>query len=84
LEALPIPRGGLLPGEFPCRAVRCGGEPRFIRGNAPGYARSAGLRGRGKVKADIELQPLSTINQMFDRLDQGDVVSRVVLDFNAG
>jgi hypothetical protein len=36
---------------------------------------------KGKVKADIELQPLSSINQIFDRLEHGDVPSRVVLDF---
>jgi D-arabinose 1-dehydrogenase-like Zn-dependent alcohol dehydrogenase len=35
----------------------------------------------GKVKADIELQPLSSINQVFDRLQRGEVASRVVLDF---
>jgi hypothetical protein len=35
----------------------------------------------GKVKADIELQPLSSINRIFDRLEHGDVPSRVVLDF---
>jgi propanol-preferring alcohol dehydrogenase len=35
----------------------------------------------GKVKADIELQPLSSINEIFDRLEHGDVPSRVVLDF---
>jgi propanol-preferring alcohol dehydrogenase len=35
----------------------------------------------GKVKADIELQPMSAINQVFDRLQHGDVASRVVLDF---
>jgi len=35
----------------------------------------------GKVKADIELQQLSSINQIFDRLEHGDVPSRVVLDF---
>ena len=35
----------------------------------------------GKVKADIELQPLSSINQIFDRLKHGDVPSRVVIDF---
>jgi propanol-preferring alcohol dehydrogenase len=35
----------------------------------------------GKVKADIELQPLSAINGIFDRLEHGDVPSRVVLDF---
>jgi propanol-preferring alcohol dehydrogenase len=35
----------------------------------------------GKVKADIELQPLSAINQVFERLEHGDVPSRIVLDF---
>jgi propanol-preferring alcohol dehydrogenase len=37
----------------------------------------------GKVKADIELQPLSAINEVFKRLKNGDVPSRVVLDFSA-
>jgi len=36
----------------------------------------------GKVKADIELQPLSAINQVFERLAKGEVPSRVVLDFS--
>ena len=31
--------------------------------------------------ADIELQPLSSINDVFERLQHGDVASRVVLDF---
>jgi propanol-preferring alcohol dehydrogenase len=38
---------------------------------------------QGKVKADIELQPLSAINDIFERLQKGDVPSRVVLDFSA-
>jgi propanol-preferring alcohol dehydrogenase len=38
----------------------------------------------GKVKADIELQPLSSINQIFDRLEHGNVASGVVLDFAKG
>jgi propanol-preferring alcohol dehydrogenase len=40
-----------------------------------------GFRGQSKVKADIELQPLSAINTVFERLEQGDVPSCVVLDF---
>ena len=36
---------------------------------------------QGKVKADIELQPLSAINTIFDRLERGKVAGRVVLDF---
>lgn len=35
---------------------------------------------RGRVKADIELQPLSAINDIFGRLAHGDVPARVVLD----
>ena len=35
---------------------------------------------RGKVHADIELQPLSAINAVFERLARGDVPARVVLD----
>jgi len=35
----------------------------------------------GKVKADIELQPLSAINKVFTRLEHGDVPARVVLQF---
>jgi len=34
----------------------------------------------GSVKADIELQPLSSINAIFERLEKGEVPSRVVLD----
>ena len=35
----------------------------------------------GKVKADIELQPLSAINAVLKRLAKGEVPSRVMLDF---
>jgi len=35
----------------------------------------------GKVKADIELQRLTAINDVFDRLEHGKVAARVVLDF---
>jgi propanol-preferring alcohol dehydrogenase len=36
----------------------------------------------GKVTADVELQPLSAINEVFERLGAGEVPSRVVLDFS--
>jgi len=38
----------------------------------------------GKVTADIERQPLSAINQVLERLEQGKVASRVVIDFAKG
>ena len=34
----------------------------------------------GKVKADIAPQPLSSSNDIFERLQKGHVASRVVLD----
>ena len=37
----------------------------------------------GKVAADIELQPLTAINDVFDRLEHGRVAARVVLDFES-
>jgi propanol-preferring alcohol dehydrogenase len=36
------------------------------------------------VKADIELQPLTAINEIFERLEHGNVPSRVVLEFPMG
>ena len=36
-----------------------------------------------KVKPDIELQPLSSTNDIFERLQNGDVASRAVLDSSA-
>jgi D-arabinose 1-dehydrogenase-like Zn-dependent alcohol dehydrogenase len=36
------------------------------------------------VKADVDLQPLSAINQVLERLEHGNVASRVVLDFAKG
>jgi propanol-preferring alcohol dehydrogenase len=39
------------------------------------------LAAEGKVKADIERQPLSAINEVLARLEKGDVASRVVLEF---
>ena len=38
----------------------------------------------GKVKADDELQPLSSINIILPRLELGKVASCVVLDFAIG
>ena len=44
-------------------------------------AEALAFAAEGKVKADIELQPLSAINEVFTRLPHGEVPSRVVLDF---
>jgi propanol-preferring alcohol dehydrogenase len=46
-------------------------------------AESLEFAAEGRVKADIELQPLASINDIFTRLQHGDVASRVVLNFSS-
>jgi alcohol dehydrogenase, propanol-preferring len=79
---------GLPPGEFPVPLFDVVANRITIRGSFVGtrqdMAEALAFAVGGKVKADIELQPLAAINQIFDRLERGDVASRVVLDFNAG
>jgi alcohol dehydrogenase, propanol-preferring len=76
---------GLPPGEFPVPLFDVVANCITIRGSFVGtrqdMAEALAFGAEGKVKADIELQPLSSINQIFDRLEHGDVASRVVLDF---
>jgi hypothetical protein len=48
-------------------------------GNREDMAEALSFAADGKVKADIELQPLSAINEVFTRLEHGDVPARVVL-----
>ena len=75
---------GLPPGEFPIPLYDVVANCITIRGSFVGtrqdMTEALAFATAGKVKADIELQPLSAINQVFDRLEQGDVASRVVLD----
>jgi propanol-preferring alcohol dehydrogenase len=76
---------GLPPGEFPVPLFDVVANCITIRGSFVGtredMAEALAFAAAGKVKADIELQPLSAINQVFERLAHGDVPSRVVLDF---
>jgi propanol-preferring alcohol dehydrogenase len=76
---------GLPPGEFPVPLFDVVANCLTIRGSFVGtrqdMAEALAFAAEGKVKADIELQPLSSINQIFDRLEHGQVASRVVLDF---
>ena len=78
---------GLPPGEFPVPLFDVVANCVTIRGSFVGtrqdMAETLAFASAGKVKADIELQPLSAINQIFQRLEHGDVPSRVVLDFSA-
>jgi propanol-preferring alcohol dehydrogenase len=78
---------GLPPGEFPLPLFDVVANCITIRGSFVGtrhdMAEALAFAAEGTVKADIELQPLSAINQVFARLQHGDVASRVVLDFES-
>jgi propanol-preferring alcohol dehydrogenase len=76
---------GIPPGEFPTPLFDVVANCITIRGSFVGtrsdMVEALAFAADGKVKADIELQPLSAINQVFERLKHGEVASRVVLDF---
>lgn len=76
---------GLPPGEFPTPLFDVVAKCITIRGSFVGnrkdMAEALAFAAEGKVKADIELQPLSAINNIFDRLEKGEVEARVVIDF---
>lgn len=79
---------GLPPGDFPVPLFDVVANCITVRGSFVGtrkdMAEALSFAAAGKVKADIELQPLSTINKIFERLAHGEVASRVVLDFAQG
>ncbi|MFZ6759756.1 zinc-dependent alcohol dehydrogenase [Undibacterium sp. Ji50W] len=76
---------GLPPGEFPTPLFDVVANCITIRGSFVGnrrdMAEALAFAVDGKVKADIELQPLSAINKVFERLKHGEVPSRVVINF---
>ncbi|MEO8683224.1 MAG: alcohol dehydrogenase AdhP [Devosia sp.] len=76
---------GLPPGEFPVPLFDVVANCITIRGSFVGtrgdMAEALAFAAAGKIEADIELQPLSAINSVFERLQNGDVPARVVIDF---
>jgi len=76
---------GIPPGEFPTPLFDVVANCITIRGSFVGsrrdMAEALAFAADGRVKADIEIQPLSAINSVFERLAAGDVPSRVVLEF---
>ncbi len=78
---------GLPPGEFPVPLFEVVANCITIRGSFVGsrqdMAEALAFAAAGNVVADIETQPLTAINQVLERLAQGQVASRVVLDFAA-
>ena len=77
---------GLPPGEFPIPLFDVVANCITVRGSFVGtredMAEALDFAVKGKVKADIELQPLSAINEIFKRLEHGDIPARVVLDYS--
>ena len=75
---------GIPPGEFPTPlfdvVVNCITIRGSFVGNRRGMVEALAFATDGKIKADIELQPLSAINAVINRLARGEVPSRVVLD----
>lgn len=75
---------GLSPGEFPMALFDVVANRITVRGSFVGnrqdMSEALAFAADGKVKADIERQPLSAINEVFNRLKKGDVPSRVVID----
>ena len=76
---------GLPPGDFPVPLFDVVANCITIRGSFVGnredMAETLAFAAEGKIKADIELQPLSAINEIFDSLEHGKVAGRIVLDF---
>jgi len=76
---------GLPPGDFPVPLFDVVANCITIRGSFVGnredMAETLAFAAEGRVKADIELQPLSAINSIFGRLKDGKVAGRVVIDF---
>jgi propanol-preferring alcohol dehydrogenase len=76
---------GIPPGDFPVPLFDVVADCISIRGSFVGnredLAEALSFAAEGKVKADIELQPLSAINEVFKRLEAGAVPGRVVLQF---
>lgn len=79
---------GLPTGEFPFPLFDVVANCITIRGSFVGsrldMAEALAFAAEGKVKADIEVQPLEAINAVLDRLERGEVASRVVLEFPGG
>ena len=76
---------GLPPGYFPVPLFDVVANCLTIRGSFVGnredMAEALAIADEGKVRADIELEPLASINTTFERLEHGKVAGRVVLDF---
>jgi alcohol dehydrogenase, propanol-preferring len=78
---------GLPPGEFPVSIFEMVLNGYTLRGSIVGtradLEEALAFAAEGKVKATIETQPLSAVNDVFTRLRKGKVNGRVVLEVGA-
>ncbi len=78
---------GLPPGDFPRPLLGVAANCITVRGSSIGMRRdmagTLAFAADGHVHAGVELQPLPAVNDVFQRLAQGDAASRVILDFSA-
>lgn len=76
---------GLPRGDFPVPLFDVVANCITIRGSFVGtrqdMAETLAFAADGKVIANVELQPLTAVNEVLDRLEHGQVAARVVLDF---
>lgn len=81
-----IAMNGLPPGDFPTPIFDVVLKRITIRGSIVGTRKdlqeSIMFAAEGKVKAQIETQPLKAINEVFERMKHGQINGRVVLDMN--
>ncbi len=78
---------GLPPGDFPTPIFDVVLKGLTVRGSIVGTRKdleeSLQFAAEGKVKAEVELQPLEAINDVFKRLRNGQIHGRVVLNLAA-
>ncbi len=78
---------GLPPGDFPLSIFDTVLNGITVRGSIVGtrldLQEALAFAGEGKVKATVETAKLESINDVFDRMRQGDIQGRIVLDFQA-
>jgi propanol-preferring alcohol dehydrogenase len=76
---------GLPPGDFPLSIFDTVLNGITVRGSIVGtrldLQEALAFAGEGKVKATVETARLENINDVFDRMRQGNIQGRVVLDF---
>jgi len=75
---------GLPPGEFPTPIFDVVLKRITVRGSIVGtrkdLAEALAFAGEGKVKATVSVEPLDAVNEVLDRLRQGKVDGRIVLE----